>query len=263
MSATARAALVALRNVVLGSNMMSLRLLRHPRRFVEYATENLFLYRSMDGRGVPEMPVHALLGGSRDEPIRLGNLHGQTWLQLNGSYVADLVNLCLLCRLLQPRRVFEIGTSVGYTALHMALNAPGARITTLDMPRDRTTPALPTTAMDDAHIRTSQRMQQHCFDGLPEASRIECVYGDSANFDFRPYHDAVDLFFIDGAHSYEYVRSDTRNALLCCRRGGVIAWHDFGRMGVNGVTRWLHEFAAEGHEVHAVPGGSLAYMLRR
>jgi hypothetical protein len=72
----------------------------------------------------------------------------------------------------------------------------------------------------------------------------------------------VDLFFIDGAHSYEYVRQDTLNALKCCRKGGVIAWHDFGRSGVNGVSRWICELAQE-HKVYSVPGSSLAFMVVR
>ena len=46
---------------------------------------------------------------------------------------------------------------------------------------------------------------------------------------------------------------------LLYRPGSVIAWHDFGRFGVNGVTRWLREFSRN-HAVYCVPGGSLAYM---
>jgi hypothetical protein len=65
---------------------------------------------------------------------------------------------------------------------------------------------------------------------------------------------------VDGAHSYEYVTSDTRNALACVRAGGVIAWHDFGRSGVNGVTRALRELTETGRQIYAVPGGSLAFM---
>jgi hypothetical protein len=87
------------------------------------------------------------------------------------------------------------------------------------------------------------------------------LFGDSASFDFSPFAGAVDLFFIDGAHSYEYVRSDTLRALQCVRPGGVIAWHDFGRTGVNGVSRWLLEMHSRQWPVCAAPGGSLAYMI--
>ena len=36
----------------------------------------------------------------------------------------------------------------------------------------------------------------------------------------------VDLFFIDGAHSYQYVRQDTLNAFQTCHQGNMIVWRD-------------------------------------
>jgi predicted O-methyltransferase YrrM len=91
--------------------------------------------------------------------------------------------------------------------------------------------------------------------------RIHRLFGDSATFDFSPFHNQVDLFFIDGAHSYQYVRNDTEKALPCVKKGGVIAWHDYGRCGINGVSRWLHELRDDGRVIQRVPGGSLAYMI--
>ncbi len=79
-------------------------------------------------------------------------------------------------------------------------------------------------------------------------------------FDFTPYHGKVDLFFIDGAHSYEYVRSDSHHALECMHQGGVIVWHDYGRWGVNGVSRFLHELRKSGREIYRLPGSSLALL---
>jgi hypothetical protein len=112
--------------------------------------------------------------------------------------------------------------------------------------------------MDTTHIDAASR--DYAFSGTPQAAKITCLWGDSAAFDYTPYHGQVDLFFIDGAHSYEYVRSDTQNALACCHAGSVIAWHDFGRVGVNGVSRWLVELARD-RPVFAIPGGSLAFMV--
>jgi len=37
-----------------------------------------------------------------------------------------------------------------------------------------------------------------------------------------------DLIFIDGSHYYEYVKSDTQNALGCLTAGGLVVWHDYG-----------------------------------
>jgi Methyltransferase domain len=95
---------------------------------------------------------------------------------------------------------------------------------------------------------------------MDAARKIHPLTGDSAEYDYSLYHGLVDLFFIDNAHSYEYVRSDTLNAMKCCHPGSVIAWHDFGRVGVNGVSRWLLEFSKQ-HQVYSVRGGSIAFCV--
>jgi predicted O-methyltransferase YrrM len=253
----------AARVLLLGGNMAALSLARSPRQMLTYASENLFLFRSMSARrGIKESNVFEVLEGPAVRDITLGNLHGQTWLQAVPSYTADIVALCLICQALQPRVVFEIGTLHGYTALHFALNTPDeALIYTLDLPQDRTVePALRTTMVDDDHIRAGTSVRTRVFEGTEAAGKIRPLFGDSATFDYTPYHAVVDFFFIDGAHSYDYVASDTRNAFECVRPGGLIAWHDFGRAGVNGVSRLVRE-VARARPVHVVPGGSLAFTV--
>jgi predicted O-methyltransferase YrrM len=252
------------RNAAVGGSLQALALAGQPARMVGYIAESRFLFRSYaDRRGLPQRPVHEVLGGSAEQRIQLGNLHDDTWFGPLPSYLADLVSLCMICAIRQPRRVFEIGTLHGYTALHFALNTPAdSVIYTLDLPRDGSTqPALATTLVDDMHVDASLGSAGRCFEASPAAAKIRPLYGDSARFDFSPYHGSIDFFFIDGAHSYEYVRSDTQHALRCVPPGGVIAWHDFGRTGVNGVSRWLLEMRRSGYPVHAIPGGSLAFMV--
>jgi len=36
----------------------------------------------------------------------------------------------------------------------------------------------------------------------------------------------MDLVFVDGYHSYEYVKNDTEKGWEMLRPGGIIAWHD-------------------------------------
>lgn len=259
----AEAAFVASRNVVWGGTMGALRLINRPTKLAALASENLFLYRTFaDRRGIPQRNVWDVFDGDRTTSITLAHEYYWPWFGTVATYATDLVNLCVLCRMLNPSVVFEIGTAGGLTSLHFALNAPSARVFTLDLPIDRpVTPELRTTLVDGWHIRGSaQASGRHVFNGRPEAERIECLYGDSATFDYSRWHGTVDLFFIDGAHSYEYVRSDTEHALRCVRPGGVIAWHDFGRAGVNGVSRVVLELARAGHRPFAVPGGSVAFM---
>jgi hypothetical protein len=234
---------------------------------VGYVQESLFLYRTYTGsRGLPQKNVFEVLPVSDVQAIELGQLGPapvtRPWFNSLASYTADLINLCLLCRAVNPRVVFEIGTMNGYTALHFALNSPpDARVYTLDLPNDGSQmPQLPTTLIDDLHIDGHESYRRYSFENNAAESKITCLFGDSATFDYSPYEKRVDLFFIDGSHSYEYVRSDTLNGLNCCHPGSVIAWHDFGRVGVNGVSRFLMEFSRRA-PVYAVPGGSLAFSV--
>ncbi|GIL15768.1 MAG: hypothetical protein BroJett039_09410 [Chloroflexota bacterium] len=231
---------------------------------LQYISETLFLYKTFAAkRGIPQKNIFQVLPTRNVEEIRLGSLKtGGTWFWSFSAYSTDIVNLSLLCQLLKPRQVFEIGTLTGYTAFHFALNSPGdAKIYTLDLPVDeKITPQLKTTMVDGTHIESHLGRRQYAFAKTAVAEKITCLFGDSAAFDFSPFYNQIDLFFIDGAHSYEYVRSDTLNALRCCHPGSVIAWHDFGRVGVNGVSKWILEFART-HQVYCVPGSSLAFMI--
>jgi predicted O-methyltransferase YrrM len=48
----------------------------------------------------------------------------------------------------------------------------------------------------------------------------------------------MDMVFIDGAHHYSAVKSDTENALKMVKSDGIIIWHDFAIYGdYNDVTR--------------------------
>jgi predicted O-methyltransferase YrrM len=250
-------ALNASRSVLLGANLASARLLLNPRRFVAYANDALFQYRIAAGRRLPQKTVFEVFPAPAAD-VRLADPPGYTWLRDESApFAIDLISLCLLCRAVRPKVVFEIGTFVGYTSLHMALNTPEeSEIFTLDLPPTERGTALHTTATDQKLI--GHEVDRPLFEGVAEGEKVKRLYGDSATFDYSPWHGKVDLFFIDGAHSYEYVKSDTLNALRCTRPGSVIVWHDYGRIEQDGVIRWLHEFARD-REVFSVPNGSLAF----
>ena len=256
--------LVGIRNIVVGSSVASLSLLTSPQKMLQYLADSLFLHRAMSGRrGVPQRNVSEVFRSSGTQSIRLGNLDtSEAWLWPQALYTQDIVSLCLICQIVRPKVVFEIGTARGYTAHHFSLNtAEGARVYTLDLPHhERPHAKLPTTVVDDIHIRGLSEHTRYCFDGTPEANKITCLSGDSATFDFGPYHGTVDFFFIDGAHSYEYARSDTLNAVACCHPGSVIAWHDYGKASLPGVSRWVDEFT-KGRAAYSIPGGSVAFLV--
>ena len=262
---TLKAVITGLRNILLGGNLISLSLITTPRALISYITQNLFFFKSMNNRrNLPQKNVFEVLPGSANiQTITLGNLLSNTWFATSSSQASDISGLSLICRIIKPAIVFEIGTLDGYTALHFALNTPGnAKVYTLDLPKTNpVSPALATTVVDDDFIGMSRGMGELCFRNEDVSSKITCLAGDSATFDFSPYHGKIDFFFIDGSHSYEYVRSDTLNALKCCRPGSVIAWHDYGQMGMSGVDRYLDELARQGRAIYSIPGGSVAFMV--
>lgn len=120
--------------------------------------------------------------------------------------------LCMLIRGIDARRVLEIGTMVGKTAVNIAHNLPeDGHVYTLDLPEQRCKHDL------GKYVRENEDVSH----------KITLLCGDSREFDFSPYYDDVDLMFIDGNHTYEYVLSDSENAVRCVRSGGFIVWHDF------------------------------------
>ncbi len=252
---------IAVRNFLMGGNIASLIFLAKPKQMVKYATENLFLLATIaDRRGLPQKNVFEVLPMAGLAEVSLCNAKEATWFLSSPSYVADIISLCLLCRAIRPQTIFEIGTLTGYTTAHLALNAPDScRIYTLDLPPDGK-PTLDTTPLDGVYVSSCRERKRYVWEDMEIAQKIHTVFGNSATFDYSPFQGKVDLFFIDGSHSYEYVRSDTLNALKCSHPGSVITWHDFGRVGVNGVSRWLREFSKE-HQVYSVPGGSLAFSV--
>ena len=268
----AETALLVSRSLLFGGNVASLSMIGKPRDLFRYVGESLLLYHSIASRrGVPQKNVYEVLKPTLNghngtaEQIVLGNLDGKgAWFQPEPAYAVDIVSLCLICRILKPKTVFEIGTLTGYTSLHFALNTDDdARIFTLDLPKDPSVrPRLKTDYADDMGISRHSAAQAYCFENALGASKINLLFGDSATFDFSPFYGKIDFCFVDGAHSFDYVRSDTLNVLKCCHSGSVIAWHDFGRAAVSGVAKWVCEFARD-HEVYSVPGGSLAYMVVR
>lgn len=252
---------LGLRNTFLGTNVASLSLLSRPESMLRYVANSLFTFQAMSGRRrLPQRNVFEIFEAQGESSIKLGILDSPShWYSAESFYTQDLVSLCLLCQILKPRRVFEIGTLTGYTAYHFALNtSDSAKVYSLDLPTGQTETALASTMIDQAHLR-SKGKPNYVFAGTPAESKIELLFGDSATFDFSPYRDSIDLFFIDGAHSYEYVRTDTENAFKCCKTGGVIAWHDYGKASVPGVSRYLQELAKE-REIFSIPGGSVAFL---
>jgi predicted O-methyltransferase YrrM len=157
--------------------------------------------------------------------------------------VLELVVLASAARKTRARTVFEIGTFDGRTAVNLAANAADdATVYTLDLPPRDAGPALAVDVDDARYMQPTLSGARILRSDL--APRIQRLFGDSAEFDFTPYAGRVDVCFVDGAHSYEYVLNDSRRALEMTRAGSIILWHDYAAWP--GVTRALDELYAGG-----------------
>lgn len=62
---------------------------------------------------------------------------------------------------------------------------------------------------------------------LAYSEKIKHFYGDSKSFDYKKIEEDIDLFFIDGDHSYEGVYADTLNIFNVKKENAIVIWHDF------------------------------------
>jgi predicted O-methyltransferase YrrM len=164
--------------------------------------------------------------------------------QSNGNIrISELafINLMAL-NAVDGSNIFEIGTFDGRTALNLAFSSPDScKILTLDLKPDMNTEyAL---ANGERHMvekeMSGARIERYRKTNHQITKKMHQLYGDSARFDFTPYYNSCSLVFVDGSHAYDYVLSDTREALKMVKKGGIIIWHDYGIW--DGVTKALEE----------------------
>lgn len=181
------------------------------------------------------------------------------------GYVEDhqAMLIAALARGLSARTFFEIGTNRGRTSWTVAHNNPELHVYTLDVPLGATSAnvALELGSDDHRFFRPGEACGE-AFRDTPEAQRITQLWGDSATFDFSPYAGAIDLIYVDGGHSYAYVKSDTKNALEVLSPTGAIVWDDYGSHP--GVYEFVTELAPTlDKPVYHVFGSRMAIYSRR
>jgi hypothetical protein len=132
----------------------------------------------------------------------------------------------------------------------------GGTVVTVDLPPDRQ-------QANGIPNMTDRALLGRQIHGHPSRSRIRQVFGDSTQLDWKALGAPFDLIFIDGAHHYDFVLSDTRNARACIAPGGAIVWHDYAIF--RDVSRVVDETAASAAEleVSAIKGTRLAVGFRR
>ena len=159
-----------------------------------------------------------------------------------------------------PRCIFEIGTFNGNTTLQIAQNAPSeSRVFTLDLPLGANGATAKSVDDEDIkYIRSAARPMRR-YVGSPVAGKITELFGDSALLDYREAlrGQEINFAFIDGSHSYEYVKSDTEHILAHLAPDGIVLWHDYHPFW-SGVCKYLNELKSTRSLIH-IEGTTLAY----
>lgn len=171
--------------------------------------------------------------------------------------------LIALVKVIDARRIFEIGTFNGNTALLLANNTPqDAIITTMDLPADEiemveeTELDLTDANQNDQYLRQVFKTNGPFYINrapVEVQSKIQLIHQNSNYFDpaAAGLLGTQDLVFVDGGHDLATIENDTLKALQMLKPDGVIVWHDYLSKIHTEVEQYLREFAV-GRKVLAI-----------
>lgn len=184
-----------------------------------------------------------IFGGQTEQPLKSSLVNSQ-----------DLGILMALIKTFRCRRIIEFGVGTGANAkiildrfdwieAYVGIDVPPNTITTLPLQQAE----IPE---DAGHLaRENPR-----FEGwIREGGSLRIDPGYLIGFDFA---------FIDGDHSPEAVRHDTKVASAAVTRG-VICWHDYGREAVYGPKVVIDEInTAEGDRICLVEPTTMCFRIQ-
>ena len=167
-------------------------------------------------------------------------------------------------------QVVEVGSWMGASTCFIAggLKGDGAKIYAVDNFQGLSTCG-EDAAWYNRHFRrlganSTLEIFQRNFAALGFSRRSEPVVSDSlaAARSLSEKQGRIDFIFIDGDHSYEACRADIAAWTPYVKRGGVIAFHDFGSRA-DGVTRAIFEAIKAGTfaEIVGVAGTIIAFRV--
>jgi hypothetical protein len=229
---------------------------KHRAAIVELVHHFGYHHESREAAELPEVAIGDLVQSDRLIDVRAIE-------SVDGNVTdRELVVICRMVRNLEPAIMFEFGTFDGRTTLNMAVNSRrDAVVYTLDLPRSSIESASSPIHRDEMRYADKPESGDR-FRGTAAENRIVQLYGDSGTFDFTPYRGDVDLVFVDGSHTFDYVVNDSLRALQMLRlSGGTILWHDYGRWdGVTAALNQLRRKHSSFADLRRITGTTLAVL---
>ncbi len=187
-------------------------------------------------------------------------------ITIHGGYVRggiSALETTLLATLASSsERIFEFGTCTGLTTHNLAQNSPdSAKIVTVTLHPDE----LESTEKDSnddpgAHEESlsESRFTQFVYEDSPVAHKVEQIFSDSKLLDIEKYRGTMDVVFVDGAHTYSYLKNDTEKALAMLKPGGLLLWHDYrGKSTCPDVFSFINNLSKT-LPIHLIEGTTLA-----
>lgn len=174
---------------------------------------------------LPGLYLHKLFDNFEEQPVIFHQFPKGPW----STPLADLAMLLKLTVCTKPKRLMEVGSFRGYTALYLAQHTT-----------------------EDSKIVTIDQYPEHgeAYRHLPYAEKIERRVGQTSPEMFAAdTPGSYDLIFIDADHTYAGVKHDTELVLHLVAPEGFLVWHDYANWGYfdgkNGVPEYLGELALE------------------
>lgn len=159
---------------------------------------------------------------------------------------------------------FEFGTFSGIATANIAdAVGPGGKVYTLDVLPHQMPPE--SVAPEDARYIAKPVVGSFLAQHASLRARVVQLLGDSRTLDYASLRldGLCDFVLVDGGHHLDTVASDTTNALRLCRRGGIIAWHDYRGGCFPGVDRVVEAIEVLIGRVYHIEGTTLAYAQTR
>lgn len=136
--------------------------------------------------------------------------------QGGGSGVLDYAFLKKLAEVFNCKEYMEIGTHIGESINIMSECCE--KLYSVSLPID---------AINSSRSACKYYGRPDFSDRLAYSDKIRHFYVDSKQFDFSSFGSKIDLYFIDGDHSYEGVYQDTKNIFEVKKEDAIVVWHDF------------------------------------
>jgi len=152
----------------------------------------------------------------------------------------------------------EIGLGKGMTVSYLLKNIKDPEFRMWGVDPFTTYPELRTNNAASARfIRTMHRNEglvEAAVDGDTRFTLIKKMSDDAA-LDFG--NESIDVVFIDGNHSYDYVLSDMEKWTPLVKKGGIVSGHDYTQdpnSRYYSVQKAVHEFADKyGYDIKIAP----------